>query len=43
VSKAICAAVADSFQLPSPLRDQALRERGTPLLQHRFGPLVDNP
>ena len=36
-------AVAHSFQLPAPIRNRALRERGDAMLRSRFAPLVQNP
>jgi 2-polyprenyl-6-methoxyphenol hydroxylase-like FAD-dependent oxidoreductase len=36
-------AVAHSFQLPAPIRNRALRERGDAMLRHRFAPLAENP
>ena len=36
-------AVADSFRLPPPVRDQALRERGAAMPWQRFEPLRQEP
>jgi hypothetical protein len=36
-------AIADSFRLPPPVRDRALRERGAAMLHHRFAPLIQQP
>jgi hypothetical protein len=36
-------AVADSFRLPPPVRDLALRERGAAMLRQRFEPLLQDP
>jgi hypothetical protein len=37
------AAVAASFQLPSKLRNDALRQAGAQMFQRRFRPLVSEP
>jgi 2-polyprenyl-6-methoxyphenol hydroxylase-like FAD-dependent oxidoreductase len=36
-------AVAEGFRMPPQVRNGVLRERGSAMLRHRFGPLVENP